>query len=160
MTVQKFVKYTPLDITGQVLNSTYELKLNVLENSGNYLIHKDILRHYSSQKQGTVSTKTRSEVRAPRTRPGGQTDRTTKSNRRQPSQSIPPRGQDQKHQTSLPRINPLRKLEGPKRTPPVGDICPVRWRNITDKKRQRVVRRTVLRGFLLASGNDISVYHG
>lgn len=63
MTIQKFITYTPLDITGQVLNSTHQLKLNVLENSGNYLIHKDILRHYASQKQGTVSTKTRSEVR-------------------------------------------------------------------------------------------------
>ena len=63
MTIQKFIKYTPLDITGQVLDSSHELKLNVLENSGNYLIHKDILRHYASQKQGTVSTKTRSEVR-------------------------------------------------------------------------------------------------
>jgi len=63
MTVQKFVKYTPLDITGKILNSTSELTLNVLNNSGNYLIHKDILRHYSSQRQGTVSTKTRSEVR-------------------------------------------------------------------------------------------------
>jgi len=63
MTIQKFVKYTPLDITGKILNSTYELTLSVLSNSGNYLIHKDILRHYSSQRQGTVSTKTRSEVR-------------------------------------------------------------------------------------------------
>jgi len=63
MTIQKFITYTPLDITGQVLDSNYKLKLNVLENSGNYLIHKDILRHYASQKQGTASTKTRSEVR-------------------------------------------------------------------------------------------------
>lgn len=63
MTIQKFITYTPLDITGKVLDSNHELKLNVLENSGNYLIHKDILRHYASQKQGTVSTKTRSEVR-------------------------------------------------------------------------------------------------
>jgi len=63
MTIQKFITYTPLDITGKVLDSSNELKLNVLENSGNYLIHKDILRHYASQKQGTVSTKTRSEVR-------------------------------------------------------------------------------------------------
>ena len=30
---------------------------------GNYLIHRDILRHQASQRQGTVSTKTRSEVR-------------------------------------------------------------------------------------------------
>jgi len=30
---------------------------------GNYLIHRDILRHQASQRQGTVSTKTRREVR-------------------------------------------------------------------------------------------------
>jgi len=63
MTLQQFVKYTPLDITGKVLNSIYELNLTILDKSGNYLIHKDILRHSSSQKQGTVSTKTRSDVR-------------------------------------------------------------------------------------------------
>lgn len=41
-----------------------EIKLNrVAEESGNYLIHRDILRHQLSQKQGTVATKTRSEVR-------------------------------------------------------------------------------------------------
>jgi len=63
MTVQKFLKYTPFDINGNLLDSTYELTLNILEKSGNYLLHKDLLRHLSSQKQGTVSTKTRSEVR-------------------------------------------------------------------------------------------------
>lgn len=63
MTVQKFIKYTPLDLTGKALNSTAELQLSVLEKSGNYLLHKDLLRHYNSQRQGTVSTKTRSEVR-------------------------------------------------------------------------------------------------
>ena len=63
MTVQKFIKYTPVDINGKILNSTHELRLNVLEKSGNYLLHRDLLRHYNSQKQGTVSTKTRSEVR-------------------------------------------------------------------------------------------------
>jgi len=63
MTIQKFITYTPLDINGKQLSESHELKLNVLENSGNYLLHKDLLRHYSSQKQGTVSTKTRSEVR-------------------------------------------------------------------------------------------------
>jgi large subunit ribosomal protein L4 len=72
MTIQKFITYTPLDITGQVLDSSHELKLNVLENSGNYLIHKDILRHYASQKQGTVSTKTRSEVRGGGRKPWSQ----------------------------------------------------------------------------------------
>jgi large subunit ribosomal protein L4 len=63
MTIQKFITYTPLDTTGKVLDSSNQLELNVLENSGNYLIHKDLLRHSISQKQGTVSTKTRSEVR-------------------------------------------------------------------------------------------------
>ncbi len=63
MTVQKFIKYTPLDINGQKLDSRHEFQLNVLEESGNYLVHKDLLRHFSSQRQGTASTKTRSEVR-------------------------------------------------------------------------------------------------
>ena len=63
MTVKKFIKYTPLDLTGNSINSTQELTLRVLEESGNYLLHKDLLRHSSSKRQGTVSTKTRSEVR-------------------------------------------------------------------------------------------------
>ena len=63
MTIQKFIKYSPLNINGKVLDSTYQLKLNILETSGNYLLHKDLLRHYNSKKQATVSTKTRSEVR-------------------------------------------------------------------------------------------------
>ena len=63
MAVQKFVKYNPLDSDGQVIKSTYQLKFNVLEKSGNFLIHKDMLRLYSSQRQATSSTKTRSEVR-------------------------------------------------------------------------------------------------
>nr|YP_003734593.1 ribosomal protein L4 [Kryptoperidinium foliaceum]ADI40378.1 ribosomal protein L4 [Kryptoperidinium foliaceum] len=63
MTVQKFIKYTPVDLTGKPLDSSQELKVNVLEKSGNYLLHKDLLRHYNSQRQGTLSTKTRSEVR-------------------------------------------------------------------------------------------------
>ena len=63
MTVQKYITYNPFDITGQKLDATHDLQLNVLEESGNYLLHKDLLRHLNSQKQGTVSTKTRSEVR-------------------------------------------------------------------------------------------------
>ena len=62
MSVQKFITYTPFDINGQQLDSTHELQLDVLEESGNYLLHKDLLRHRNSQKQGTSSTKTRSEV--------------------------------------------------------------------------------------------------
>ena len=63
MTIQKFITYTPLDINGKELSDTHELKLTVLEDSGNYLLHKDMIRHSSSQTQGTTSTKTRSEVR-------------------------------------------------------------------------------------------------
>lgn len=63
MTVQKFITYIPFDINGKQLDSKQELQLNVLEDSGNYLLHRDLLRHFASQKQGTVSTKTRSEVR-------------------------------------------------------------------------------------------------
>jgi len=63
MTIQKLITYTLLDISGKQLDSNQELTLNVLETSGNYLLHKDLLRQFSSQRQGTVSTKTRSEVR-------------------------------------------------------------------------------------------------
>ena len=63
MTVQKFIKYIQVDITGKPLSSEQELKLNVLDESGNYLIHKDFVRHSTAKRQGTVSTKTRSEVR-------------------------------------------------------------------------------------------------
>lgn len=63
MTIQKFITYIPLDINGKQLSDSHELKLSVLENSGNYLLHKDVIRHSSSQTQGTTSTKTRSEVR-------------------------------------------------------------------------------------------------
>ena len=69
MTIQKFITYTPLDVNGKRLESNYELTLNVLETSGNYLLHKDLLRHYSAKKQGTVSTKTRSEVRGGGSKP-------------------------------------------------------------------------------------------
>jgi large subunit ribosomal protein L4 len=62
MTVQKSITYNPIDITGKKLTLNYELTLKVSETSGNYLLHRDLLRHFNSQKQGTVSTKTRSEV--------------------------------------------------------------------------------------------------
>lgn len=63
MTVQKFITYTPLDINGNQLDFNHEITLNVSETAGNYLLHRDLLRHSSSQRQGTSSTKTRSEVR-------------------------------------------------------------------------------------------------
>ena len=63
MSVQKQVTYKSVNLIGKKLDFTYNIKLKVLENSGNYLIHKDILRHHTLKQQGTVSTKTRSEVR-------------------------------------------------------------------------------------------------
>lgn len=72
MTIKKFITYTPLDINGKQLDSNCELKLNVLETSGNYLLHKDLLRHHSSRTQGTASTKTRSEVRGGGRKPWNQ----------------------------------------------------------------------------------------
>mmetsp|Transcript_26784 Transcript_26784/g.56096 ORF Transcript_26784/g.56096 Transcript_26784/m.56096 type:complete len:216 (-) Transcript_26784:1712-2359(-) len=63
MTVQKFIRYTPFDINGNQLDVNHEITLNVSETAGNYLLHRDLLRHHSSQRQGTSSTKTRSEVR-------------------------------------------------------------------------------------------------
>lgn len=63
MTIQKLITYIPFNINGQPLDLKYELQLDVLEESGNYLLHKDLLRHSNSQRQGTSSTKTRSEVR-------------------------------------------------------------------------------------------------
>lgn len=63
MTIQKFVKYNLVNSNGKVGTSRFEVKWNVSEKAGNYLLHKDLLRHYSYQKQGTSSTKTKSEVR-------------------------------------------------------------------------------------------------
>ena len=63
MTIQKIIEYKPSDSSGESSDEKFRIKLNILEDSSNYLIHRDILRHQLSQKQGTVSTKTRSEVR-------------------------------------------------------------------------------------------------
>lgn len=63
MTAQKLIAYTPIGINGNKLDSNQELKLNISDTSGNYLLHRTLMRHFNSQKQGTVSTKTRSEVR-------------------------------------------------------------------------------------------------
>lgn len=63
MTIQKIIEYKPSDSSGESSDEKFRITLNILEDSSNYLIHRDILRHQLSQKQGTVSTKTRSEVR-------------------------------------------------------------------------------------------------
>ena len=72
MSVKKKITYTPIDITGEKLDLTYELTLKIIENSGNYLVHKDIIRHSISKKQGTGSTKTRSEIRGGGKKPWNQ----------------------------------------------------------------------------------------
>ena len=63
MTVQKSIKYTQVRITGEQESSEQELKLKVLDESGNYLIHKAFVQHLNAKRQRTVATKTRSEVR-------------------------------------------------------------------------------------------------
>ena len=63
MAVQKFIKYNQLDKTGKIIDNENTLTLKIIEKSGNYLIHRDIIRHQLNQKQGTLSTKTRGEVR-------------------------------------------------------------------------------------------------
>ena len=63
MAVQKLIQYNSLNLNGQILTNEYTFQLTILKNSGNFLIYKDILRHQASRKQGTVSTKTKSEVR-------------------------------------------------------------------------------------------------
>jgi len=62
MTIQKLITYTPKNLKGETENLTCELNLTVLDKSGNYSIHKDIIRQNLLRKQGTVSTKTRSDV--------------------------------------------------------------------------------------------------
>jgi len=62
MTIQKSVRYTLFNLSGKSLNVSLDLKLKVFEKSGNYVLHRDLLRHYTSQSQKTASTKTRSEV--------------------------------------------------------------------------------------------------
>jgi large subunit ribosomal protein L4 len=63
MMVKKFITYDVFNTNGEIVENNQKLEISILEESGNYLIHKDIVRHQLNQRQGTVSTKTRSEVR-------------------------------------------------------------------------------------------------
>jgi len=65
MAIQKDVTYNMINDDTFELDDCDKITLNlsILENSGNYVVHKDINRQQLQQKQGTVSTKTRSEVR-------------------------------------------------------------------------------------------------
>jgi len=65
MAVLKSVKYDVIKTNNVDLISpdSSELSFYILEKSGNYVVHKDVNQKQQKQKQGTVSTKTRSEVR-------------------------------------------------------------------------------------------------
>jgi len=62
MKIQKFVRYNILDLNTKVLNQNKILKLNLLENSGNSLIHKNIIKDKILNYKKISSTKTRGEV--------------------------------------------------------------------------------------------------
>ena len=72
MNIQKVVTYNSISTDGQILDNKYKLELNILKKSGNYVLHKDILRHQTNLRQGTSSTKTRSEVRGGGRKPWAQ----------------------------------------------------------------------------------------
>jgi large subunit ribosomal protein L4 len=63
MAITKNINYNILDIKGHIFKKDNYFDLNILQKSGNYLIHKDISRHKILSKQNTSSTKTRGEVR-------------------------------------------------------------------------------------------------
>ena len=63
MSTQKLIQYPTIKSNGQSAETALELNLAVSEKVGNYLLHRDLLRQHNSLKQGTFSTKTRSEVR-------------------------------------------------------------------------------------------------
>ena len=57
MAIQKFVTFNTLNKYEQIASKDCTISLKILENSGNYLIHKDILRHQILKKQGTSVVK-------------------------------------------------------------------------------------------------------
>lgn len=63
MSVQKIVTYKSINFIGQLSNNNFSLILNILENSGNYLIHKLLINYKEVSRQKTVLTKTKGEVR-------------------------------------------------------------------------------------------------
>ena len=63
MSINKSIQYNVFDTNGEIVQTKLLFSLKIATKSGNYLLHKDILRHQLNKKQGTVSTKTRSEVR-------------------------------------------------------------------------------------------------
>lgn len=63
---KKYLKFNVvIDKNGQILKNHSEttIVLSVSKNSGNYLVHKEILRQFITNKQSISSTKTRGEIR-------------------------------------------------------------------------------------------------
>lgn len=63
MAIEKYVNYEVKDFHGQGLNTYETLKLKVSEEKGNFLVHRALLKQQNDNRQGTASTKTKSEVR-------------------------------------------------------------------------------------------------
>ena len=62
MTISKSVLYNIFDKNNQIIDN-YLITFKISDYSSNYLIYKNVLRSQILNKQGTVSTKTKSEVR-------------------------------------------------------------------------------------------------
>jgi large subunit ribosomal protein L4 len=63
MTIEKFIEYEIKDWTGQNSKIRETLKLKISEDKANSLIHKSLIKQQTEHRQGTASTKTKSEVR-------------------------------------------------------------------------------------------------
>lgn len=57
MSINKSIQYDVFDTNGEIVQTKLLFSLKIATKSGNYLLHKDILRHQLNKKQGTVSTK-------------------------------------------------------------------------------------------------------
>jgi large subunit ribosomal protein L4 len=62
MRISKLVVHNVIDQNNQIIDN-YSITFKISEHSANYLIHKNIVGHQILNKQGTSSTKTKSEVR-------------------------------------------------------------------------------------------------
>jgi large subunit ribosomal protein L4 len=62
MTISKSVLYNIFDENNKIIDN-YLITFKIIDYSSNYLIYKNVLRSQILNKQGTVSTKTKSEVR-------------------------------------------------------------------------------------------------
>lgn len=63
MSIEKSLSYDIKDFSGQTTNKKETLTLKVSAENGNNLIHRAFIKQQKEQRQGTASTKTKSEVR-------------------------------------------------------------------------------------------------